>query len=292
MTVACFDIGGTAVKSAFIGDDKVLNHYQQSPTPSTLEELLDLIANVIKTQPITAISISFPGAIDQETGQIAGLSAVPYIHGVSWYELLSEYKVPVFLENDANCVGLSELAVDETLTHFACLVIGTGIGGALMINRQLVKGYRSYAGEYGYMMITPMSYPIKNWSQLASTGSLVRRVQAHPDSRYHHLDGKAIIEWAQSGDLVCEEALNSMVRHLAQGLINLFYTVAPEVIFIGGAISQNQVFIDRLKRELEILQHLFSDDLPEIPTIKPCYYTYQANLVGAYMNTLQERNNA
>lgn len=91
--------------------------------------------------------------MDIETGVIQGLSAVPYIHGVSWYELLSQYGCPVYLENDANCVGLSELAVDDQLSTFACVVCGTGIGGALIVDRKLIRGKQGFGGEFGYMLI-------------------------------------------------------------------------------------------------------------------------------------------
>ncbi|MFX3997926.1 ROK family protein, partial [Streptococcus suis] len=71
---------------------------------------------------LEAISLSIHGAVDIETGVIQGLSAVPYIHGVAWYELLSQYGCPVYMENDANCVGLSELDVYDQLSTISCVV--------------------------------------------------------------------------------------------------------------------------------------------------------------------------
>lgn len=287
MIVACFDVGGTGVKSALIGQDKTLGNYREIPTPDSLEGLLDFMDQVIGQQTVSAISISFPGAINQAEGRIEGLSAVPYIHGVSWYDLLSHYAVPVFLENDANCVGLSELAINESVQNCACVVVGTGIGGALIINRQLVRGRKSYGGEFGYMMIKGMDFPIKNWSQLASTGSLVRRVQAHPNKKYQSLDGKEIFGLAAVGDPVCGKAIDTMVENICQGLLNLYYTFDPELIYIGGSISQNATFIQMVKEKLTHLQQVFPDDLPEIPEVQACTYTKDANLIGAYMNTLQ-----
>lgn len=287
MTVACFDIGGTAIKTAFMTDGNAVLHFREYPTPKTREALLHLMAEVIEGTKISAIALSVPGAVNQETGHIEGLSAVPYIHGVSWYDLLKDYKVPIYLENDANCVGLSELAVDSDLSNMACVVIGTGIGGALIINRQLVRGYRSYGGEFGCMILQPIAKPLQNWSQLASTGSLVRRVQAHPDKTYQDLDGKAILTLAEQGDEVCGQAFDEMLGHLAHGLINIFYMIAPEVILIGGAISQNTFFMAKLEERLKAIQSSYPEDFPEIPRIEACRFTYQANLVGAFMNTKQ-----
>ncbi|WP_369351264.1 ROK family protein [Streptococcus hillyeri] len=289
MVVACFDIGGTGLKSALIASDLQLINYQQIDTPQTLEGLLSYMDTIIRQKGVTAISLSVPGAINYSDGTIGGLSAIPYIHGVSWYELLAEYQLSIYLENNANCVGLSELASDTTVKSCACIVVGTGIGGALIVNRQLLRGARSYGGEFGYMMLKGMYFPLKNWSQLASTGSLVRRVRAHPLEKYHQLNGKAIVDMAEKGDLVCQEALTSMIDVLCQGLLNLHYILDPELLCIGGSISQNEYFIQKVNDRLQQLQQLFPEDLPQIPTIKACTYTNTANLIGAYMNTLQER---
>lgn len=287
MLVACFDIGGTGVKSALIGIDKQVRHKKEIPTPATLEGLMAFIEETLAQDPrITAISCSFPGAIDRVTGHIQGFSAVPYIHGFSWYELLSNYNLPVFLENDANCVGLSQLAVDEGVQNILCVVCGTGIGGAVIVNRQLIRGPKSYGGEFGYMLINGMGQPPQNWSQLASTGSLVRRVEAqHPQTAGQMWSGRTIFEAAATGNQVCQEAITTMVTNLAIGLLNLYYCFDPEVIYIGGGISQNSDFITMLQNCLEdlVYQRL---DYPQVPRVEACYYHQDANLVGAYMNTL------
>ncbi|MBF0780691.1 MULTISPECIES: ROK family protein [unclassified Granulicatella] len=287
MTVACFDIGGTSVKFGLIGTNKQVETREDIATPKSRKDLLEWMNNKITSYHIRAISISVPGAVDRVSGEIQGLSAIPYIHGVSWYALLEHHNVPVYLENDANCVGLSELAVDEVTENCACVVCGTGIGGALIINRQLVRGKKSYGGEFGYMMINGVSTPIKNWSQLASTGSLVRAVKAQAKDTNEEWNGKKIFECAQNGDKLCQDAICTMVHHFAVGLLNIYYCFDPEIIYIGGSISQNPDFISRVKQELQRLSTLYHDDFPEIPLIKACTHTKDANLVGAYMNTLQ-----
>ena len=65
--------------------------------------------------------MSVPGAVNQETGVIEGISAIPYIHGFSWYEALAHHRLPVHLENDANCVGLSELLAHPEIENAACV---------------------------------------------------------------------------------------------------------------------------------------------------------------------------
>lgn len=286
MLVACFDIGGTGVKSALIGADKQVRQKKEIPTPENLEGLLLFIDEIVaQDSEIMAISFSFPGAIDQETGEIQGLSAVPYIHGFSWYDKLSDYGLPIFLENDANCVGLSQLAVDEAVENMLCVVCGTGIGGAVVVNRKLIRGPKSYGGEFGYMLIAGLDHPVQNWSQLASTGSLVRRVAAHPETASQAWSGRTIFEAAAAGNAVCQEAIDTMVTNLAVGILNLYYSFDPQVVYMGGGISQNPDFIALLQQRLETL---VQEELgyPEVPQVEACYHHQDANLVGAYMNAL------
>ncbi|WNZ97453.1 ROK family protein [Streptococcus iniae] len=285
MKVACFDIGGTGLKFALIGQDLVLKDKKEVPTPKELEGLLAFIADCLQGKKVDALSFSFPGAIDKDRGQIMGISAVPYIHGPSWYDLLADYHLPIYLENDANCVGLSQLAISKEIKNFMCVVCGTGIGGALVIDRKLIAGPKAFAGEYGCMIVDSSQKPIQNWSQLASTGSLVRQVtkESHKDLGW---TGRKIFEVSANGDQTCQNAINRMIRYLAIGMMNLYYCCDPEMIFIGGGISQNPDFINQLKEEPQQLTANY-EGFPVAPEIAACHYHQDANLIGAYMNTFQ-----
>ncbi|WP_394405389.1 ROK family protein [Streptococcus sp. 20-1249] len=276
MTIACFDIGGTGVKFAAIKEKQILNK-QTCPTPEKLEELVAWIEEqVVSTSEVTAIAISLPGSVNPETGIVEGISAVPYIHGPSWFDLLAHLQYPIFMENDANCVGLSQLAAQEELENFACVVIGTGIGGAVVLDKKLMRGWKGYAGEFGYML----SNPLTNWSQEASTGNMVARVRRGKASQ--DWDGLAVYAAAEKGDAVCQAALQNMYDKLALGLINIFYCLGTKDIFLGGSISQNEEFIAGVRKALVAIQAV-NPDIPHIPSIKPCHFHGEANLMGAYM---------
>lgn len=288
MVVACFDIGGTGIKAALIDEGKHLRNRQEWATPENLQILLEQMKDFMHaTESLEAISLSIPGAVDLETGVIRGLSAIPYIHGISWYELLAEFACPVYLENDANCVGLSELALDDSPSTFACVVVGTGIGGALLVNGQLVRGSRGFGGEFGYMLIDSGQEPLKNWSQLASTGSLVRSVAKQSGEAEENWNGKKIFDQASQGDVICKKAIETMAKNIAIGCLNLFYFFEPQVIAFGGSISQNPLFIKAIRHQLHLIQEAYPEEFPVLPEIRACYYKENANLVGAYMRTLQ-----
>ena len=82
---------------------------------------------------------------------IEGISAIPYIHGFYLVWVLASSPTSCPSRNDANCVGLSELLAHPEIENAACVVIGTGIGGAMIINGKIHRGRHGLGGEFGYM---------------------------------------------------------------------------------------------------------------------------------------------
>ena len=147
MTIATIDIGGTGIKFASLTPDGKILDKDKHSNARKFGGLTSLARSTFVRAGLYGIAMSVPGAVNQETGVIDGFSAVPYIHGFSWYEALSSYQIPIHLENDANCVGLSELLAHPELENAACVVIGTGIGGAMIINGELHRGRHGLVGN-------------------------------------------------------------------------------------------------------------------------------------------------
>ena len=100
-------------------------------------------------------------------------TALPYIHGPNIRELLQERThLPVEIENDANCAGLAEgwIGAAKDVKDYLCIVIGTGIGGAIVLDKKIRHGKNRFAGEFGYMMMEDyLGQKIgKTWSSLAA----------------------------------------------------------------------------------------------------------------------------
>ena len=193
--------------------------------------------------------------------------------------------MPVHLENDANCVGLSELLAHPELENAACVVIGTGIGGAMIINGKLHRGRHSLGGEFGYMTTLAPAEKLNNWSQLASTGNMVAYVVEK--SGQTDWDGRKIYQEAAAGNALCQEAIERMNRNLAQGLLNIQYLIDPDVISLGGSISQNPDFIQGVRSAIAYYVERY-EEYSVAPEILACTYKGEANLYGALVNWLQE----
>lgn len=164
-------------------------------------------------------------------------------------------------------------------------MIGTGIGGAMIINGRLHRGRHGLGGEFGYMTTLAPAEKLNNWSQLASTGNMVRYViekSGHTD-----WDGRKIYQEAAAGNALCQEAIERMNRNLAQGLLNIQYLIDPDVISLGGSISQNPDFIQDVKKAVDNFVDTY-EEYTVAPVIQACTYHADANLYGALVNWLQE----
>ena len=285
MVIATVDIGGTGIKFAAMSKEGEILDKQEIATPNDLDGLLDWLKMLLSKREYQGIAMSVPGAVDRKTGTIGGISAVPYIHGFSWYDKLASYELPIHLENDANCVGLSELLAHPELENAACGVIGTGIGGAMIVNGRLHRGKHHLGGEFGYMTTLAPAEKLNNWSQLASTGNMVRYLAEK--SGQTDWNGRKIYQEAEAGNTLCQEAIERMNRNLAQGLLNIQYLFDPDVISLGGSISQNKTFIEGVRSAISYFVDRY-EEYSVTPEIVACTYQGEANLYGALVNWLQE----
>lgn len=283
-----FDLGGTFVKYALVQKDAEVLFESKVPTPDNLEYLLEFIVGITndfkQKEHLEGIAISCPGTIT-EKGEIKGTSAIPYLYDIALKDLI-EYRTDehVSVENDANCAALAELwqGAARDCQEVLTLVIGTGIGGAIISNGRLSRGSHLYAGEFGYSILyaDPKNRRIGYWSELGSTGALVRKVAREKEMDECHLSGERIFEWAEEGDEICIQAIEEFYFLLAAGIHNLQHVNDPEVILIGGGISARGDFIPSIIKKVDEVQGLM--DLKSLqPVIRACRFKNQANLIGA-----------
>ncbi|SHJ87411.1 Sugar kinase of the NBD/HSP70 family, may contain an N-terminal HTH domain [Clostridium cavendishii DSM 21758] len=288
-----FDIGGTNIKYGVINDNAEILEKGSIKTPqNNIEELIDVIGDVTKDYidkyKFEGIAISSPGAVDDLNGVVKGASALPYIHGPKIKELITKRtSLKVYMENDANCAALAEVwnGAAKDAKDVLFVVCGTGIGGAVIKDRKLHTGANLHGGEFGYMLLQTDLKDAKdrNWSRIASTGAMVRKACELKGINESSLDGKRVFELAESGDQDCIKAIDMFYQNLAVGIYNLQYIYDPEMIIIGGAISERKDIIDNINNKLKNI--LDTVEIAKIfPTVKSCEYFNDANLLGAVYN--------
>lgn len=287
----CLDIGGSSVKTAVVNESGDFKRLKSIPIEKDfvtfIEKIQIHIQNVKREYPLQGIAISAPGAVNSETGIVGGSSAIPYIHGPNWKTILATAcELPVSIENDANCAALSEVYFGEntTIRDLAFVVCGTGIGGAIIKERQVHRGTNLHGGEFGYM-IMHADNDISTWSKVGSTYALVKKAQDHfQDST---IDGQAIFAMAAAGDEYCLQFIDEFYTLMAVGIMNIQYMYDPEYVLVSGAISDQSDFIDQINTKLESMMQR-NGDRKIMPQVIRCTYEKDANLYGALAHHLVE----
>ena len=155
-----FDIGGSSVKWSIMskmGDILTKDKIKVADSVNQFFEELSKIVNINKNNfNLKGIAISSPGAVDSITGIVGGASAIPYIHGPNFKEILKEKTgLDVAIENDANCAALGEcwLGAAKEENDCAFVVCGSGIGGAIVKDKKVHTGIHKHGGEFGYCIV-------------------------------------------------------------------------------------------------------------------------------------------
>ena len=241
------DLGGTAIKlGRFLSDGTCLKSLNiPTPQPSKPEKVVRAIVTAVnqlkQNNHCLAIGIGTPGPAD-DAGRIAkiGINLVGW-HNVpvaDWLE--AKTGLPTVVANDANCAGIGEawLGAGRKFKHLILLTLGTGVGGAIILDGKLFTGHFGAAGELGLITLNPDGYPCRSGNrgsleQHASIGSIVRATGKEPAE---------LGQLAQAGDPFALQFWQSYGQILGIGLANLIYVLTPEAVIIGGGISSSAKF--------------------------------------------------
>ena len=285
MSLAVFDWGGSSVKYAFYKDEE-LTDKGSFQTPDSLDVLVDEMEKVIsKKTGIEGIAISAPGSVNQPKRVIEGISAIPYIHFTPIYDLLEEcFGVPVAIENDANCAGLCEVGMGaaKDAKNVAFFILGTGMGGSVFINRELHSGSHQYGGEFGMTLNS-------NGKTGSENGTLVAVSKRYNEKMGMNIDGIELLRRHDAGESEATEAINGMFDYIAEVIYNVQVIVDPDIVVLGGGISNRETLPKELSSRLDILLAKL-DIMGAKPKIVNAKYQNDANLLGAVVN--YQKNNA
>ncbi len=285
MSLLTIDVGGTSIKYALFRKG-ALSQKGSFPTPTSLtayyEVLTELVKNYEQLYQITGVAISSPGAVNKTTGAIEGASALPYIHHFDIRgELEARFVLPVSMENDANCAALAELkfGAAKGMKDVIFMVLGTGVGGAIVIDGKIRHGQHLFGGELGFMLMDDTH----SFSELGTAIGMANRYKARTGK---DLTGEAIFNLAHAGEEIAQEEMMIFLFNVAKDFINLAYAFDPDCIVIGGGVSQAEWLIPELEKELQKMLNKFRI-APFLPVIKACQYRNDANLVGAAVDFQQ-----
>ncbi|MHD0318211.1 ROK family protein [Fusobacterium sp. THCT1E2] len=262
MKVVGIDIGGTMIKYGLISLDGKISAEGEIPTEAEkgIENLLKKISGIIEVYPkeeLLGIAVSGTGQIDGNIGKvIGGNDIIPGWIGTDLVEMLEKkFSLPAVLENDVNCAALGEkwLGAGKEKKDFICITIGTGIGGGIVMNDDILRGDTCVAGEFGHIQI------VKNglecmcgkkgcYERYASATALVKMVKEKTGLK---LNGKEIFERERAGESVFKEIVEEWIDYLTDGLSTITYIFNPSLIVIGGGVTkQGDYLCERINKSL------------------------------------------
>lgn len=241
------DLGGTAIKlGRFTKNGTCLQSLSvATPQPATpdavVDAMMDVIAQIDPNQQTIAIGVGTPGPADA-SGRIARVA----INLCNWHDVpladLLEAKTgcKVIIANDANCAGLGEawLGAGSRFRNLILLTLGTGVGGAIILDGKLFVGHQGAAGELGLITLNPDGPPCNSGNQ----GSLEQYASVGAIRRRTGLEPAQLGALAQAGDLNALTFWYSYGKCLGAGLASLIYILTPEAIVIGGGVSASAEF--------------------------------------------------
>lgn len=301
MQYLAFDIGGTDIKHALVDPDGwVLSEAGAFPTattssPATLIEALGRVYDA-HAGAVAGVAISSAGELDPATGHFFNGGALRYTAGLDLLDAAApRFGVPISVENDANCALLAE-AADGALAGVrdgCVLIVGTGLGGALLLDGRLHRGAHFYAGSFS-MPLRSIDEPfvlddVAAPSQVYATGGSARALTARLAARLGRpaaeVDGRLLFDLVEAGDPVATAVLTEHCALLARIVYNVHVLVDLEVVAVGGGISRRPVFVETLRRELDALLDAMAPwiAVPR-PRLVPCRHSADANLIGAVVH--------
>ncbi len=328
------DIGGTKVLGVALGATDGVISEARVPTPSghldgeavgsevaraiaeVVAQLDDSLASLTSFEslasdpssprPVPAIGVGAPGMMDRK-GRLRFSPNLPQAHGVDWRQLLSGPLADrrVIIENDANCAALAEHRVGAArgYDHVLVVTLGTGIGGALIVDGRLQVGAHGYAGEIGHMVVDPAGPPCPCgrrgcWERYASGGGLglvareaamagklpdvVARIGGDPE----RVRGEDVTAAALAGDPDARQVVEQVGWWVGFGLANLACVVDPECIVLGGGlIGAGELWLDAARSAFDgLVEGGWSR---EAVAIVPAVLGERAGAVGAALAARQ-----
>ncbi|MBO7677355.1 MAG: ROK family protein [Erysipelotrichaceae bacterium] len=292
MKLLTFDVGGTEIKYAVSDENMNFTNKGYVPTPmDTFEHFADVISEIYEQfkDEVEGIAMCLPGFIDVENGRCNGGGGLLYNHGTDVARLLQERcNCKIVLENDAKAAIQAEYYRGSLkgCKNAAVFIIGTGVGGALVIDSKIVRGPHFTAGEFSFVITDASKYDQGDvtMANSCSTRSMLQSYAEKTGSE-EVISGREFFN-RLSEDPLAQEALDELCTNIAVQIYNLSWILDLEKIAIGGGISSQPVVREKIREKFETVKENSAAGkyhYKMYTEIVPCTYNNDANLIGAFI---------
>ncbi|KRL41838.1 ROK family protein [Liquorilactobacillus nagelii] len=290
------DIGGTNLKYGLIDHSGNLLFKRQVTTPNEKTAFLAELRKIILAyrSKIFGVAISVPGQVDSQTGIVYHGGSLPFLDRLNFQQLIqSEFgELPVGVENDGKAGALAELWLGVLQDHpnSAAIILGTGVGGGIILNNQLLPGSHFQAGELSFMV---NNYQAAGYDKLVgmscSAVEMIEKIATElnlPDKK----DGLAVFEKLSQQNSIAWKTFRAYCQRLAYLILNVQSVVDLTTYAIGGGISSQPLLVKTINEEYDkmLLELPLVKETLTRPQIKKAKFENSANLYGALYGLLQK----
>lgn len=283
MRIVALDIGGTCIKSG-LWEDGQLTELKEVATEAlkggehVVLKAIDLIGEY---KNFDAIGISTAGQVDSKEGLIRYANEnIPGYTGMRLKERIQKvFDKPVVVENDVNAAAIGEarFGAGRFFDDFLCLTYGTGVGGAIVIGKQIYTGSAFSAGEFGSMIVHPEDrkngeYFSGCYEKYASATALVKKAKIYDETLS---SGRKIFERIEEAPI--QKIIDEWLEEVVYGLTTLIHIFNPNCIVLGGGILTQPYIVEKLNKMI------YTSIMPSFKNVvlKQAELGNQAGLLGA-----------
>ena len=307
------DVGGTRIKAGLVDDRGRVVHATRHDTPDRTtrpqvveDAVVDAVAELLQrpeagARGVVGVGIGAAGFVAAERGTVVFAPHLSWRDEPLQEKVAARLGVPVVVDNDANAAAWAEhrFGAGRGESHLLTVTLGTGIGGAVLVDGELQRGRHGLAGEFGHMVVVPDGRRCECgnrgcWEQYAS-GAVLRRdvldllaagstfaaaLLGRCDGRPELLEGEDVTRAARAGDAVAVELVAEVGRWLGVGLANLVAALDPGTVVVGGGASEaGHLLLDPAREALA--RHLAGRGHRPVPPVRAAALGVSAGLVGA-----------
>jgi len=300
------DIGGTKIGGGVVDDSGQVREETKAETPAAnaadiADAVVAMVRDLATRHTVEAVGVGAAGFVD------ADRSTVLFAPNLAWRDeplrerVESRVGVPVVVENDANAAAWGEFRYGggHDVDDMVLLTVGTGLGGGIVLDGELVRGAHGVGGEVGHLRVVPDGHRCGCgnkgcWEQYASGSALVREARSLARSGSpqaarivelaggdpEEVDGEHVTQAADDGDAAARELLEDLGRWLGEGIATLAAVLDPAAVVVGGGVASAGDLLLEPARQAFARQLTGRGHRPVLE-IRPATLGNQAGIVGA-----------
>lgn len=289
------DIGGTNIKYAVMDDTGTIHEKNKQKTPADLDSFVDQLQAIIDQylDQVAGLAISVPGKVDTQTGTVYFGGSLTYLDGFCFPQDLSLKGKQCAVQNDGKAAALAEFWLGnlQDVQDGVALILGTGVGGGIILDGKLRLGAHFQAGEFSMMS---SSYRGEEVEMAGFTNSAVQMVKQvnHVLENPDETDGLAAFEAIEAGHPQALVIFKAYCRGIAHQILSLQGVLDVQRFVIGGGISQQPLLIEEIQTQFQELVHshpIIEMNTPKDIEIGPARFRNDANLYGALYTLLENQ---